>query len=723
MNKQALISNILAGVLIGIMNITVAISIAALIFSGTHPSYLSAGIVMLLVGTLVIGLWGTMFSGFGGVICAPRSGLAPVFAAMIAAIYSASSSSSPQEVLVTMIITIIMASVVTGLFLILLGKLRLGNLVRYIPYPVMGGFFAGIGYIFVKGGLTVAMGKPPEVQTFHNVAFIQLAIPAIIFAILLYIFLKSFKHWSAFPLFLIVGFVLFYAAAFLSGATAETLVANGWLPKIDAPEGIQLPLVSLRYIEHIDWWLILGQAGAMLVVALLSAIILLLDISGIEIITNLELDPDKELRTMGYANVVSGLAGGYPGVHVASDTAFTYKLGGDNKIMGIVYALAIFITILAGTGFIGKVPTYILGGLLIYVGIDFLTDWVWNTRKELPLSDYAIVWIILIAIALFDILQGVAFGFSVAVVLFVISYSRLSIIKSEASGHEHGSNIDRDLLTREKLNERGESILILMLQGYIFFGTSSKLLNEIRQRIHDRKIEFLVMDFHHVSQLDTSAIMAFKKLGQLSEKHHFHVIVTAISDEDTQKLKNISFFTTEFSKLKRGYFDTMDEGVAWCEEFILKELNHSVLLFHKELISLLYLITQDEAAANELAGYFNIIKKKKDEYLFKQGEPGDSMYLVANGSITVVIESAGRTHVVRRYQSGAILGEMAIYTGEPRSASVIIEDDAVLYELDAKKHEAMQRTHPVATGKFHSYIVRLLSERLNRANLELQRYL
>jgi len=174
--------------------------------------------------------------------------------------------------------------------------------------------------------------------------------------------------------------------------------------------------------------------------------------------------------------------------------------------MGFVYAGVVVLTILAGTDFIGKVPTFILGGLLVYVGLDFLIDWAWKARKELPLSDYCIVLAILAVIAFVNILEGVAFGFAIAIVLFVISYSRLSIIKNDATGRDHASHVDRDLNTRELLNREGERILILYLQGFIFFGTSDKLMTEIRERLEkpaNRQPDFLVLDFHHVSQLDT----------------------------------------------------------------------------------------------------------------------------------------------------------------------------------------------------------------------------
>jgi SulP family sulfate permease len=717
------ISNILAGMLIGVMNITVAVSVAALMFAGTNPSFLAPGIVVLLIGTVVVGLGGTFLSDYPGVICAPRSGLAPVFAAIFVGIHANMSGQPPDEVLPTMLVAIMVSSVVTGLFLMLLGQLKLGHLVRYIPYPVMGGFFAGIGYMFIRGGLTVAMSDAPSVATLADSHLLMLAVPSVIFAICLYVMLAKFDHWATFPLLLIAAFIIFYAVFFNMDLDFDAVTTQGWLPAIQDAPGILFPVVPLDKIPLIDWWAIFGQSGGIIVVALLSAMMLLLDTSGIEIITKRDLDPDKELKSIGGANIASGLLGGYPGVHVASDTAFTYKLGGDSRLMGLVYAGVVVLTILAGTEFIGKVPTFVLGGLLVYVGLDFLIDWVWKTWKELPLADYLIVLSILVVIATVDILEGVAFGFAVSVVLFVINYSRLSIIKNETTGRERGGNVDRDLATRELLNAEGEKILILTLQGFIFFGTSDKLLSEIRRRIEeqtDPKLEFLVLDFYWVSQLDTSAIKAFTKLAQLSDRFGFNVVITGTNEIDNQHLEDINFFVDR--KLGRLRFEFLDDGVTWCENQILESKLVTDKNPDRALADFLLSVTKDQDAARSISDSLVEEQRKNGEFLFRQGEKGECLYIVTHGSVAVVIDQGTREHVLRRYNAGSILGEMALYTGAPRSASVRLQEDSVLYRLDVDKMEQLQEAHPAAAGKLHSYIVRVLSERLSRADRELQRY-
>jgi len=373
------------------------------------------------------------------------------------------------------------------------------------------------------------------------------------------------------------------------------------------------------------------------------------------------------------------------------------------------------------------VPTFILGGLLIYVGLEFLIDWLWKSRDELPLSDYVVVILILIVIIFSDILQGVTFGFFVAIILFVINYSQLSVIKIETTAADHASNVDRDLETREMLNKEGSRVLILILQGFIFFGTADKLVSKIRSRIAEStedNFDFLVLDFHHVSQLDTSAIVTFTKLAQLSDRVGFHIVISSADDKSLKQLAKHRFFTLGEQRWERNYKDQLDSAVDWCERRILSDLNRNTADRDLSLPDVLQRIALDESDIEQLISFFEIEEHRAGEVLFNEGDQGDSLYFVGSGTVIVVIKiSRNQERVLRKYKSGAILGEMAIYTGERRTASVRIEEDATLYRLDRENMDAMARKFPASTAALHTYIVRLMSERLGRANRELSRYI
>lgn len=720
------IANIVSGALIALVNISVAVSVAALLFAQTDPRLMVPGIAILLIGTLVTGLGGTLFSGYKAVVCSPRNGLIPVFAVIVSSIYVSFGSEYSIGAEATIIVAIMVTTTFSGLFLLLLGRLKLGNLVRYIPYPVTGGFFAGIGYIFIQGGLTVASGSDADLAALTDPQFIRLVTPAVVLALCLIIGKMFRDNRLSVPGILLLSVLLFYGVLMLGGISLEQAAANGLLPVIDSA-GTLVPIFQLDYLQEVKWMAIWEQAGGIIVVALLCSMMLLLDVSGIELIAKQDLNPDHELEVMGYTNVVNGALGGFPGVHDASDTALVARLGGKDRLMGIVNSLLVAAAILAGTEFMELVPTFLLGGLLIYVGLEFLIDWLWKARDELPLSDYVVVILILVVIIFSDILQGVTFGFFVAIILFVINYSQLSVVKIETNGSDHASNVDRDLETRELLNKEGHRVLIMVLQGFIFFGTADKLITAIRNRIMElegSKFDFLVLDFHHVSQLDTSAIVTFSKLAQLSERIGFHIVISSADEKSIKQLVKHGFFTFGDQKLERHYKEQLDTAVDWCERRILQDLNLNDEEQNLELTDVLGRIAYEQADVELLADFFVVEDRKAGEYLFSEGDSGESLYFVGSGTVVVVLKVPRQVErILRKYKAGAILGEMAIYTGENRTASVRIESDARLFRLDKEKLEEMSRRFPASTAALHTYIVKVLSERLGRANRNLSRYI
>ena len=719
-------ANIISGSLLALVNISVAVSVAALLFAQTDPRLMVPGIAVLLMGTLVTGLGGSLFSDHKAVICSPRNGLVPGFAVMVSSIYISFDSQYSIAAEATIIAAIMVSTVVVGLFLLLLGRLKLGNLVRYIPYPVTGGFFAGIGYIFIQGGLTVAGGEQPSFEAVSNSEFIQLVTPAVALALCL-IMGKMFRDNAlSVPAILFAAGLIFYAVLFLNEIGLDEAAANGLLPAIEST-GSLIPVFNWDYVQEIRWMVIMEQADSIVVVALLCSVMLLLDVSGIELLAQKDLNPDHELQVMGYTNVVNGALGGFPGVHDVSDTALVETLGGKGRLTGFIYSTLMVAAILAGAEFMKIVPTFLLGGLLIYVGLEFLIDWVWKARDELPLSDYVVVILILIVIILSDILQGVTFGFFVAIILFVVNYSKLSVIKIETNGSDHASNVDRDLETRELLNKEGNRVLILVLQGFIFFGTADKLITSIRNRIKDPeayKVDFLVLDFHHVSQLDTSAIITFSKLAQLSDREGFHIVISGADDGSLKQLVKHGFFTFGDQEWERVYKEQLDTAVDWCERSILADLKIDTGEHKLALADVLGRIAYEESDVKLLSDFFVTENRKAGEYLFNEGDKGESLYFVGSGTVLVVLKALNqKERILRKYKSGAILGEMAIYTGENRTASVRIEEDAQLFRLDKEKLEEMSRKFPASTAALHTYIVRVLAERLGRANRNLSRYI
>jgi sulfate permease, SulP family len=155
-----LLANVSAGVIAGIRTLIGATALAALIFSGELAGGLPVGIGILLFSAAAVGVVVGATSSYPGAVAQPQDGAAAILGLLALSVYAALPPALPYEQkLVSVFVAIGATTLVTGLFFLALGGLRLGGLVRFVPYPVVGGFLAGSGWLFIKGSLTVMVGS------------------------------------------------------------------------------------------------------------------------------------------------------------------------------------------------------------------------------------------------------------------------------------------------------------------------------------------------------------------------------------------------------------------------------------------------------------------------------------------------------------------------------------------------------------------------------------
>ena len=193
---------------------------------------------------------------------------------------------------------------------------------------------------------------------------------------------------------------------------------------------------------------------------------------------------NAELRATGWANVAAGAVGGPPGYMYLADTLITQRLVGRRRGPAVVAAFGILsVLLVVGASVLEFVPEFVIGGLLLFVGADFMVEWLWSSRRRMTRQDYALMWgIVLVIVATVGFLPGVAAGLVAAIALFVVRYSRIDVVKHSLTARDHRSNIERSEVDADYLQEAGDSVLILQFQGFIFFGTASRITRHVRSR-------------------------------------------------------------------------------------------------------------------------------------------------------------------------------------------------------------------------------------------------
>ena len=724
-SPKILFSNLTAAAIIAILNITAAVSVGALVFSGPLSPYLATGIGLFLVGNALTAILLPIGSQYKANIASIRAGQAPIFAAIAASIAISMQGQPIETIAVTAVAGILVATIISAVVMFGLGWAKLGGLARYIPFPVMGGFFAGLGYLTALGGIVVALGPLADLQNPANLLTqeaLLLFAPALVFAFLLLVLENRITHWLFMPVFLILALIAFYLALFATGTSAEQAVQGHWLPGFSATGQGFFPVIMPDQLALVDWYAVFEQTATFAVLAMLSVIMLLLDVSGVEIVINRDLDPNRELKAAGAINFFGALGSGSLSFQSLADTAFAHKLGGDRFIMILIYVGITFGVIYAGPAPIAFVPNFILGGLLLYVGLSMLIQWVWKARQKLPLSDYIVVVVILLVIAGYGILEGVGIGIALATILFVHRYSRLSVVRAIMNGTEYATKTDRQKKDQTYLDQHGDALRLFVLQGFLFFGSASRLLEQIKANLDTPStvpVRYLVIDFRRVDAMDTSAVNSFAKLMQICRRDGIGLALCDCTPAIARALDDAKH-DVGVSRGSVLFFKDLEDGVGWCNDEILAGSDRTGENEHLDADTLLTSLLGDRSAAKVVRREFTEVKAAANTAIFRQNEPGDALYLVLEGSVSIILDLPhGQTVMVRTMREGSIIGEMALYTGAARSASAIAREECVLLKLDNSAFERLQVEHPGECGRFHTYIIQLMADRITRANKEI----
>ena len=608
---------------------------------------------------------------------------------------------------------IALTSLVTGIGFLLMGIFRLGRFIRFIPYPVIGGFLAGTGWLLVKGSFGVMANASLTLQLFQ-VGMLVKWLPGVLFAILLYIITRRYSHFLIIPALLIGAIVLFYMVMWTTGTSLQTAGAAGWLLG-PFPQGALWRPFSLEDFQLVHWSSLLGSIGSIATILLVSAVSLLLNASGLELTVRQDIDLDHELRSSGLANILSALGGGTPGFQTLSLSTLGHRLKADSRLIGIFSAAVCGVVLAFGAPVLSLLPKPVIGALLFFLGLSFLVEWIYNSWFKLPHGEYAIILLILVAMNVFGVLQGVGLGILLATALFVVDYSRAGVVKHALSGASFRSNVDRPKLYEQLLRSRGESIHILELQGYIFFGTANALLEVVRSRVADVGLSsprFVVLDFRQVSGLDASAVLAFSKMKQFAQTKGFILVFTGLKRAMQQRLETEVLTRPDESSWQT--FVDLDQGMAWCEEQVIQQIESTGLVASfKTIFQQLAEVLPEPGGVDILASYLERMKIEAGDVLIHQGQLPTCMYFIEKGGADVQLQMAGGGIArLRKLGGGTIVGEIGMYSSQPATASVIADQPGEVFCLTADKLIEMESASPTIASALHHFIARLLSERL-----------
>jgi SulP family sulfate permease len=720
---RRILNNVLAGILLGVMTLTNCISNAALIFSGELAQFLPFGICIALMSGTLVTIIVAFGSAFPFALAGPDSNASALLAIMASSIYASQQPyKSPEAILPTIWLTVIIATLMAGILLCVLGWFRLGRWIRFVPYSVVGGFMAGTGWLIIRGACQAMAGVPfgfGHLQALIQAGAISVWFPGLLYGLLLFYSQHRWHHYLILPGMLVGGIGLTHVFLWISGISPSQAIANNWLLQ---PSPLKQLWEELQYssLANVEWTMVLNQSDTMFAMFIVIVLTILFHATGIELETNVDGDLDRELRTNGIANAVAGLTGSMVGFLSIGRTLLNYRAGANSLLAGLVTGLFCGGVFLFGGSYLFYLPKAIVGGFLFYIGLSLLVQWGYSTWFRLPKGEYAVVIIILIVIANVGIVQGIGFGIIVAFGLFIINYSRIGATKSELDGSIQRSNVDRPASHDQYLIKKGAQTRIIELQNYIFFGTAYTLIDHVKRILKvpkNRSVRFIVLDFRSVIGMDSSAVYGFIKLKQIIHKHACHLIMTSLRSDIKQALIQGYFFHPDSIFIHE--FPDLDRGIEWCEKQTLQEVQKKAETFRSATELIADMLVDPEKIARFME-YLSTIKMGEDEVLFREGDPANGMYFLETGQVSILQRfSDGSTRRLRTYLSGTVIGEMGLYAQIPRSADVVADKHSRLFHLSIDGFKKMEHEAPLLSIALHRFLVRLLALRLRYAELKI----
>ena len=459
------------------------------------------------------------------------------------------------------LITFAIASIPTGLVLCGFGMTRMGRAIRYVPYPVVGGFLGATGCLILLGSIRVVTGMKLQFATLDRFANMQTAYElaaAGAMALVLYLTWHRSRTPFGLPLILIGGTLAAHVAFHLAGISIAQAQALGWTFQSPPHVSPMLPW-SAHEIEHYPWYALPDVAGNIIAVMFVTASSTLFNTTGVEVAANREANLERELNTTGIANMLSGVFAGYTGCISVSRTMLNFSAGGSGRLSGLTSAVIAASMLLFAPVLLGYMPKFVLGGLLLYLGADTLHRWIVQSRRRLSLTEYLSLLAIIVIILQWGFVAGILIGVVIGCTTFALSASRIDSIKFSFDGSEYRSSLDRAREDLAVLSAHGGKIQGL---NQLTSSTSTSRRCWRNSGMPLPAVRFPAPDRHRlIGCLQLRA-------DQARDGRSRHSIGAGASARHGQKaLRSTEFITRDVSIVPE-----LDDALEWCENEIITQL-------------------------------------------------------------------------------------------------------------------------------------------------------
>lgn len=712
MATAALLRQTSAGVIAGLSAVIYALSYGALMFAGPLAPLVGYAITVSLITAAIGAATGALSDG-RSFISGPDSNTVTVLASFLAALgtMEIAGAANGQIPLQLALAATTLTCVLCGLTFFFVARANLSQLVRYIPFSVMAGFLAATGWLIASGALNIIAGLPLSVVGLQSFAANpwrpELGVGVII-ALLLLGLSPRISGAVLIPAVIGAATVIVNVALRIEACTSAycdpaiwlfgKMTTLPWLP----PWDLTLELTDSGFLfEHLP---------GMLVVAFVGLVTILLSVASLELTHQREFDLNKLLHQHAAASGLSAALGGFVPILSIGRSLLNHRAGGG-RIGGLIAAAFCLATLFGAGAAISYIPKPALGGLVLFLGLGMLKQWLWDPWRSASRLELAQIVFILLLVANFGFMVGFAAGVLLSCAVFIVTYSSLPIASVSTNLSLFTSSVARSETDTDILRKHGERVLLYRLRGYVFFGSASKI-DKVFRAMPD-EIEAVIIDFSSVSGIDSSAVGVFERMLRRHQGRttRFYLVY---GDATERAVRAIDIINTSGRVI---YCQTLDEAVENAENHLIAG-NGGV---RAEASALQFL--SDPAGRATFLGYCELRRIAGGDTLCREGDRSNEVFFLESGAL-IVLKATGDKRVLRlaKLHAGSMVGELAFYTDEARTASIAAEVDSTVYVLRREALVELRAAHPDLAALFDHMVIHKVSHALTRANKLLALY-
>ena len=716
-------SDVSAGLIVGLGLIPALIASGVIAYAPLGPDFLAAGVAASFWAVIIGATLAAILSKSTFMVSYGLPSLAAVQASFcIALLVHPATGGRPVVVIAALSASVIVA----GLFIVVIALTGVARIIKYAPHPVLAGFKNGIAgsviLLQLKPFIDLAMQQQSPLPFLKNP--IQLA-ACIVLAGLIALLARYVKKVPAPLAGLVLGaLAYFWLLHFLPG-----LDLGGTLGAIKLDFPPQLPLLGLRDASlAADILAVAPQiVGTGFVLAILSTMQTLLGFSVAKNLGEEKLRPTRDLISLGLGMSASGFVGGLAICVASSHTGAAYRNGGRTRRVAITIGAFMLAVGLLGAPILALIPVVAIIGLVIQNTLHLFDGWSIALARRIAKArswvqskrdwyDLAIVACVMLVTILVSPLLGVGLGIALSCLVFIINMSR-PLVRRQMTGAELTSKRVRSRDDATVLREAGQRRIVQELNGVLFFGNSEALADTVASLL--KSADMVLLDCRSVTDIDATGTAILRSLMERAMKQKKRVLFCNVTPALGARFAQIATHGSQPQP-----FADLDTALEWMEEEHLPGLRPAKAALAPSVR------IEDHAflrglSADELAAVQPLLQREEfrtGATICAQGDEGDRMWLLMNGSVSVRIATndARGTRRLASIAQGTTVGEMALIEDAKRSATIVANEDVEAFMLSKVAYRGLLKLHPAIAAKLLANLLRELAARIRENHIDLR---